>query len=94
MVIDEISDETSYSISDRKFFVQTVTIKLMAYIIEPDDFEVKKYPTTTNVMMYGDKFRKNACVEIEEEDNPMKNKTIRVNMTFKPYRNKTELQKT
>ena len=30
MVIDDISDETSYSISDRKFYVQSVTIKLMA----------------------------------------------------------------
>ena len=28
MVIDEISDETAYSISDRKFYVQSVTINL------------------------------------------------------------------
>lgn len=41
MTLDEISDETSYSISDRKFYVQTATVKLMAYIIEPEDFEVK-----------------------------------------------------
>ena len=90
MVIDEISDETAYSISDRKFYVQTVTIKLMAYIIEPEDFEVKKYPKRKNVMMYGDKFRKNTCVEIEEEDNPMKNKALTVSITFNPYHNKTE----
>ena len=37
MVVEEISDETSYSISDRKFFVQSVTLKLMAYIIEKED---------------------------------------------------------
>ena len=45
MVIDEISDETAYSISDRKFYVQSVTINLMAYIIENNDFgNVKNVP--------------------------------------------------
>ena len=90
MVIDEISDESEYSITDRKFYVQTVTIKLMAYIIEPEDFEVRKYPKRTNLMLKGDKFRKNACVEIEEEENPMTNKSLTVTMTFKPFHNKTE----
>jgi len=89
MILDEISDETSYSISDRKFFVQTATIKLMAYIIEPEDFEVKKYPKRINTMMEGDGFKKNAaCVEIEEIDNPMKNKTININITIQPYHTK------
>ncbi len=89
MVLEEISDETSYSISDRKFFVQTATVKLMAYIIESDDFEVKKYPKRINQMLEGDKFKKNeACVEIEEIDNPMKNKTLNVNITIEPYRSK------
>lgn len=87
MVLDEISDETSYSISDRKFFVQTITIKLMAYIIEPDDFEVKKYPKRYNTILEGDNYKKNApCVEIEE----MENKTMTVDITFKPYHSKVE----
>lgn len=91
MVIDEISDETSYSISDRKFFVQTATIKLMAYIIEPEDFEVKKYPKRVSQMLEGDKFKKNKnCVEIEEMDSTFKNKTLNVNITFQPYRSKVE----
>mgnify|MGYP007104059313 CR=1 FL=1 len=90
MILHDISDETQYSISDRKFYVQTVTIKLMAYIIEPEDFEVKKYPKRVNTMLYSDNFRNNSCVEIEEEENPMKNKTLTVNMTFKAYHNKTE----
>ncbi len=89
LVVDEISDETSYSISDRKFFVQTVNVKLMAYIIEPDDFEVKKYPKRINGMLEGDVFKKNdACVEIEEYENPMKNKTLTVNITLEPYHSK------
>lgn len=93
MVIDEISDETSYSISDRKFYVQSVTIKLMAYIIEKDDFEVKKFPKRTNLSLNGDKYKKNQpCVEIEEINNPLKNKTLNVNITCQPYHNKLEFE--
>lgn len=93
MVIDEISDETTYSISDRKFYVQSVTIKLMAYIIEKEDFEVKKYPKRVNLMLDGDEYKKNQlCVEIEEIDNPLKNKTLNVNITFQPYHNKLEFE--
>lgn len=93
MVIDEISDETTYSISDRKFYVQSVTIKLMAYIIEKNDFEVKKYPKRTNLMISGDKYKKNQpCVEIEEIDNPLKNKTLNVNITFQPYHSKVKFE--
>lgn len=91
MVIDDISDETSYSISDRKFYVQSVTIKLMAYIIEKDDFEVKRFPKKTNIITDGISSKKSKnCVQVEEEDNPMKNKTLNVNMTFEPYHNTTE----
>ena len=93
MVIDEISDETSYSISDRKFYVQSVTIKLMAYIIEKNDFEVKKYPKRTNLSLNGDKYKKKQpCVEIEEVETPYKNKTLNVNITFEPYHNKLEFE--
>lgn len=91
MVLEEISDETSYSISDRKFFVQSATITLMAYIIEPEDFQVKKYPKRFKEMLEGDKFIKNkACVEIEEFENPMKNKTLNVNIKLEPYHTKVE----
>ena len=93
MVIDEISDETAYSISDRKFYVQSVTINLMAYIIENNDFEVKKYPKRTNLSLNGNKYQKNKpCVEIEEIDNPIKNKTLNVNIKFPTYHNKIEFE--
>lgn len=85
MTLDEISDETSYSISDRKFYVQTATVKLMAYIIEPEDFEVKKYPKRNNIILEGDNYKKNApCVEVEE----MENRTMNIDITFKPYHSK------
>ena len=85
MTLDEISDETSYSISDRKFYVQTATVKLMAYIIEPEDFEVKKYPKRNNIILEGDNYKKNTpCVEVEE----MENRTMNIDITFKPYHSK------
>lgn len=92
MVIDNISDETSYSINDRKFYVQSVTIKVMAYIFGEDDFEVKKYPKRINTLLEGDNFRKKdkTCVEVEEYGEEMENKTINVNITFQPFTNKTE----
>ena len=90
MVIDEISDETSYSISERKFYVQSVKLKLMAYLIEPEDFEVKKFPKRVNTILNGDNFRKKVCVEIEEEDNPTENKNLKLNITFEPFHTKTE----
>ena len=65
----------------------------MAYIIEKDDFEIKKYPKRTNLSLNGDKYKKNQpCVEIEEIINPLKNKTLNVNITFQPYHNKLEFE--
>ena len=91
MLLEDISDETSYSISDRKFFVQSANIKVMAYIIQSDNFEVKKYPKRINQMLEGDVFKKNeACVEIEEIDNPMKNKTLNINIKIEPFNTKVK----
>lgn len=93
MIIEDISDETTYSISDRKFFVQSVIIKLMAYIIHEEDFEVKKYPRRINAMLEGDKFKKNkACVEIEEIENPLKNRTISVIMKIPQCKSKVDFE--
>lgn len=91
MLLEDISDETSYSISDRKFFVQSANIKVMAYIIQTDNFEVKKYPKRINQMLEGDVFKKNkACVEVEEIDNPMKNKTLNINIKIEPFNTKVK----
>lgn len=91
MLLEDISDETSYSISDRKFFVQSANIKVMAYIIQSDNFEVKKYPKRINQMLEGDVFKKNkACVEVEEIDNPMKNKTLNINIKIEPFNTKVK----
>ena len=45
MSLDSISDESEYTIDDRKFYSQTYTIKLMAYIIRKEDFKVTHLPS-------------------------------------------------
>lgn len=45
MVIENITDESEYSINDRKYYAQSYQIKLMAYIIRKEDFKVTKIPS-------------------------------------------------
>lgn len=65
MVIDEINDESTYSIEDRKFYVQSVSIKVMAYIIHEDDFQVERFPKRIILMTEGEKSKK-PKISIEE----------------------------
>ena len=88
IILDNISDETSYSVSERKFFVQSISLKVMAYIIEKDDFQVKRYPKKINTI-FESKVKKTQ-VEVEECENPMKNKSINVNISLQPFNNKVE----
>ena len=37
MIVEEVNDETSYSIDERRFFLQSIGIKVMAYIINKED---------------------------------------------------------
>lgn len=87
LVIDDIKDETIYSISERKFFVQTIKIKAMAYIIGKDFFEVKRFPKTINIYdEFKNKKRNNSCVEIEEYTD-RDNENVNIQVKFKPYKN-------
>ena len=91
MILEGVNDNTSYTIEDRKFFVQTVSIKVMAYIIHADDFKVSKY--SKQPRFYFDKserFSKKPVVEIEENEDDVYNKKINLIVTFKPYTNKVE----
>lgn len=70
MVIDEINDESVYSIEDRKFYVQSVSIKVMAYIIHEDDFQVERFPKRIILMTEGEKIKKpKISIEEYETDN-------------------------
>ena len=44
MLIENISDESEYSISDRQFYSQSFTITLQAYIIREEDMRVEENP--------------------------------------------------
>ena len=73
LVLDDVVDETAYSIDERKFFVQSITVKAMAYIIHEKDFEVKKF--AKEVKLHEDTKRRDVCVDIEEIDGNEENKT-------------------
>lgn len=68
MMLDEISDETTYGVDERKFFIQSFSIRVMAYIIRREDIEVRKVPKRMPISIpmvrKGDK----ATVELTEFD--------------------------
>lgn len=45
MSLEDISDESEYSIDDRKFYSQTYRIKVKGYIIRKEDFKVERIPS-------------------------------------------------
>lgn len=65
MILDSITDDSEYSINDRQFFSQTYIIKVMAYIINEDDFKVEEIPSRF-VINFTDSDDKKSIAEIEE----------------------------
>lgn len=94
LVLDGISDDSQYSLNERKFFVQTVTIKCLAYIIRPEDFKVEKFPRRHMLLFEGENNRfKKPQVDIEEYydgKNNLENKNIDLTISFEPYKDKAE----
>lgn len=67
MILENISDESSYQIDDRQFYSQTFQIKLMAYVITENDFRVEETPLKVGGNFGFPKVSKRkAVVEIEE----------------------------
>lgn len=56
MKLDSISDESDYSINDRRFYSQSYKITVMAYIITPDSMKVEEVPYP--VLRFSDNPRK------------------------------------
>lgn len=92
MVIDSVNDETSYAIDDRKFFTQSFVIKVMAYIINKDDFKIEKKPKRIMLFMEGDTFRPKPLVNIEEYDDIYANKALDLTIDFEEYHDKVEFE--
>lgn len=44
MLLENVSDESEYNISDRQFYSQSYNITLQAYIIRPEDMRVEETP--------------------------------------------------
>jgi hypothetical protein len=49
MELNAVSDESEYTIDDRKYYSQSFQIKVMAYVISEDDYVVTKIPTRLRV---------------------------------------------
>ncbi len=59
MVVDNVSDETTYGVDERKFFAQSVSVKLIGYIIPKDNIKVELKPKRVKFNMPIDKKRNN-----------------------------------
>ena len=90
LLLENVSDESEYSIDDRKYFSQSYHIKAMAYIINEEDISVSQVPMRKMIIMGGgSKKKKNkATVEIEDSGDYM-NKEINVHITFPEYEERT-----
>lgn len=91
MVLEEVNDNTEYTISDRKFYNQTVVIKVMAYIINKEDFKVEKKPKRAKMFMEGDKKRPKPEINIDEYQNgKIGHPAIELTIDFKEWHDKVE----
>lgn len=73
MNLDNVSDESEYSLDNRKYYSQTFQIKVMAYIIREEDFEVEHLPSRQIISFEGDSSNRRAIIKMEEEINPCQN---------------------
>ena len=67
LLLDGISDETTYGVDERKFFTQSYSITAEAYIIRQEDIEVMRAPKRMSVRTYPDVKDRKANVEVDED---------------------------
>ena len=92
MTLEDVNDETEYSIENRKFFVQSIGVKVMAHIIRQDDFKVSKFAKEPR-LYNEDLIRKHKVnVEVEEypEEPELKHTTVEINIAFEPFNSTVE----
>lgn len=88
IVLEDISDDSKYDINGQKFYVQSATFKVMAYIIQADDIKVERKPKRINVFMEGDSLRK-PKINIDEWDAPEKIfRTADISVDIEPWNTK------
>lgn len=90
VTLEEINDNTEYTISERKFYNQTVTVKVMAYIISEDNFKIEKKPKRIKLFMQGDVRRPKPEINIDEFFNDKIGHTeIELTIDFQTFHTKT-----
>jgi hypothetical protein len=88
LLLESVEDESKYSVSDYRFYVQTVVIKALGYIIHEEDFKVEKFPKRIHIGFVGDKKNK-VKIDIEEGDeNELENQTIKLSLKFEKWHDK------
>lgn len=92
LILESVDDESKYSVSDYRFYVQTVTIKALAYIIHEDDIKVEKFPKRVNVGLVGDKRKYKVNIDIEEDEDELENQTIKLTLNFEKWHDKVEFE--
>ena len=91
LTLEDITDNSEYSIQDRKFYNQTVTVSAKAYIIRKKDFKVEKKPKNIKLFMQGDTRRPKPTIDIEEYYNDkIGYKSIDMTIDFKNAETKVE----
>lgn len=58
LTLENINDESEYSLDDRKYYSQSFHLKLKAYIIQEQDFKITKLPSRLIINTIGDKIKR------------------------------------
>lgn len=91
LTLESIDDESKYSVSDYRFYVQTITIKALAYIIHEEDMKVEKFPKRTAIIFANEKHKRKANINIEEtDDEKLVNQTITLSVDFEAWHDKAK----
>lgn len=89
LLLESVDDESKYSVSDYRFYVQTIKIKALGYIIHEEDIKVQKFPKRWHIGIVGDSKKNHAKIDIEEEDE-LANQTIKLSVAFEPFHDKVQ----
>ena len=65
LYLDDISDQSEYSIDNRKVFIQSATITLKGYIIPKDTLKIEKFPKRLRMGVMGTFIPPKPLVEVE-----------------------------
>lgn len=92
LILENVSDSTTYTTNDMKVYVQLVTIRCTGYVISESDFTVKKYPKTVNISDNLTKISSNKVgVDIDEYNAAnIRNTRIDLTLNFPKFKDKTD----